>query len=253
MTDLRLQELIQAELDGEISGPDRAELGRVLLQDPQARQEREALRRVDAALRAVPAVDPPEHLRVSILAQAHRPSLRAGGPPRRSPGFNTGLLRYAAVFAGGLVVASLAFYLAQPATHAPDPASLAGTVARQKAAGVPADESLVRAGDGEARLRLFRDRKNLELQIEATTAGRWQFEIDYDPGDLALAGTGEVTGGPGSAGSAPGRLVIPGATGAESRTVRFTARGDGAAEVSVAVRRDGEIVATRTLRAAPAN
>ena len=64
----QLQDLIQADLDGELSVAERAELARLLLRDPQARNLHEEFRRTDQLLRDIPAAEPPPGLRAAILA-----------------------------------------------------------------------------------------------------------------------------------------------------------------------------------------
>ena len=64
----QLQELIQADLDGELSVAERAELARLLLQDPEARRLHGEFRQTDQLLRDIPAAEPPPGLRAAILA-----------------------------------------------------------------------------------------------------------------------------------------------------------------------------------------
>ena len=59
MSSDELQELIQADLDGELSGAGRAELARLLLQDPEARRLHGELRQTDKLLRDIPGEPPP--------------------------------------------------------------------------------------------------------------------------------------------------------------------------------------------------
>ena len=134
-------DLIQADLDGELDGPARAELARYLLAHPEARAEREALARVCSALDAIPAEDPPPDLQSRIMAAL--PPLQRGKP---AP------LRFAAGLAGAALVATLAYQLG--VTRAPLPSSqLVGTMAQPAqdnvtavAAGAVRDEARVQVG-----------------------------------------------------------------------------------------------------------
>jgi anti-sigma factor RsiW len=132
----RAIELIHAEIDGEITGPEKAELGRLLLADPALGELRAGLRRTCDALDTLPLETPPADLRASIME-----SLPAS-PPRcedrdvrsrsRSRGrFGQPLLRYAAAFAGGLIVSALAFQFGLQ-HEALDAGELAGTIAGVK-------------------------------------------------------------------------------------------------------------------------
>jgi len=134
-------DLIQADLDGELDGPARAELARYLLAHPEARAEREALARVCSALDAIPAEEPPPDLQSRIMAAL--PPLQRG---KLAP------LRFAAGLAGAALVATLAYQLG--ATRAPLPSShLVGTMAQPAqdnvtavAAGAVRDEARVHVG-----------------------------------------------------------------------------------------------------------
>lgn len=134
-------DLIQADLDGELDGPERAELARYLLAHPEARAEREALARVCSALDSIPAEDPPPDLQSRIMAAL--PPLQRGKP---AP------LRFAAGLAAAALVAAFAYQLG--ATRAPLPSGdLVGTMAQPAqdtvttaAAGAVRDEARVQAG-----------------------------------------------------------------------------------------------------------
>jgi anti-sigma factor RsiW len=80
----RLHELIQADLDGALSAAERAELARLLLQDPDARRLHGQLQRTDRLLRDIPADEPPAGLRDAVIAgSARRAWQRAAGTGSR--------------------------------------------------------------------------------------------------------------------------------------------------------------------------
>ena len=70
MTDPRLTELLNGEIDGELDRQQRAELSRRLLANTGARAAREDLRRVCEALDSVPQVEPPPALSENVLQRA---------------------------------------------------------------------------------------------------------------------------------------------------------------------------------------
>ena len=119
MADPRQLALIHAEIDGELDAAGRAELARWVLADSQGRVLREELRRLCAALDALPAVDPPEDLRAGVLAALPQSSVQR----RKSwtPGW-----RYAALIAG-LVVAG-AVVLQTVRGPGPAPSEVSGTI-----------------------------------------------------------------------------------------------------------------------------
>lgn len=122
-------ELIHAEIDGEITGPQKAELGRLLLAEPALRDLRAGLRHTCEALDALPLEAPPDGLRASIMESLPASPPRCEDRDVRPPGrFGRPVLRYAAVFAGGLIVSALAFQ-AGMRHQSLDARELAGTIA----------------------------------------------------------------------------------------------------------------------------
>ncbi len=69
MNDRKYIELIQAELDDELSGDQRAELDALLHESAEARAARKDFRNLAGLLRQVPSRQPPASLRQNILAQ----------------------------------------------------------------------------------------------------------------------------------------------------------------------------------------
>src|SRR5262245_29832097 len=100
--------MIHAELDGELPDADRAELSRYLLANPEARALRDELRELGRVLDRAESVAPPDGLAESVLA-----AIGSRFPARSGARFGWSaqptLLRYAAVFAGGLIVSALAY------------------------------------------------------------------------------------------------------------------------------------------------
>lgn len=149
-------ELIHAEIDGELTGPQRAELSRLLLAQPALRDVRAGLRRTCGALDSLALEEPPAGLRASIME-----SLPASPPVcedrdvRPRARFGRLGLRYAAAFAGGLIVSAMAFQFAirDAALDTPD---LAGTIAA-----VTADPS---------RLDLHLDEVHGTVRLDGTAA-----------------------------------------------------------------------------------
>lgn len=129
MMDEKYLELIHAELDGELPDRERAELSRYLLANPEARAFREELRNVCAALSRIEQVEPPRGLKESILeaVAAHAPA--QGRTVSRQAGQAPRLLRYAAAFAGGLLVSAIAFQVGFESRGGIDVADLVGTMA----------------------------------------------------------------------------------------------------------------------------
>lgn len=110
-------ELLNLEVDGVLSGAERAELGRRLLADPSLRALRDSLRRTCAALDALPEEEPPADLTAEAIVSAlpaGRPAA-AGTRARPQLRFTEITWRHAAAIAGAAIVSVLAFQW----THGP--------------------------------------------------------------------------------------------------------------------------------------
>lgn len=127
VTNERAIELINAEIDGVLSGPERAELNRLLLADPSLRLLRDETRRTCEALADLQQEEIPPDLHESIMSAL--PATPVQCEPAVTGRFGKPVLRYAAAFAGGLLVSALAFRFADVGTAGLDPQHLAGTLA----------------------------------------------------------------------------------------------------------------------------
>jgi hypothetical protein len=166
MIDEKYIELINAEIDGELSGEQRAELSRYLLAHPEARALRDDLQHLCGALGQADLVPPPADLRDNILnalpAPAPAPRLR------RAAGLPGPLLRYAAVLAGGLIVGALAFQFGMDGQPGPNAAEVAGTMAYPPPdpAGAPVGTIRVDTPQVTGRVSLYRAGSGLALGFD---------------------------------------------------------------------------------------
>ena len=246
MVEPRLQELIQHDIDGQLPAADRAELARALLENPEARRLRDGLARVDASLRALPTEPPPAGLRDVVLESIFG-TPRTGEAAGPASGRGAAILfRYAAVFLGGLVVASLAFYLSEP-NGPTNPGDLAGTMAKGTLYGELAADASLEAGPSEATTRLYRSGRRAVLELRTGGEGMSEIEISYDPATLTLVG---VVPGVGSAGAdepVAGKLRLRGLP--ELRRIHFEGPESGEIRLHVALQSAGGDRAQETLTA----
>jgi anti-sigma factor RsiW len=121
-------ELINADIDGVITGPQRAELNRLLLADPSVRALRDDLLRTCRALDAMPREELPAGLHEAIVTRVPIGAPKSGGL-RHASITSRPLLRYAAVFAGGLLVSALAFQFGRLDSTQLGADQLSGTIA----------------------------------------------------------------------------------------------------------------------------
>ena len=94
--------LIHAELDGDLSSQQRADLARLLLADPQLRALRDELKGLCNRLDAIGQVEPPPQLKDSILNRLR--SVRVAPTYRRA---SFGRWRRAAMVAGQLMAGTI--------------------------------------------------------------------------------------------------------------------------------------------------
>jgi len=121
-------ELINAEIDGVITGPQRAELNRLLLADPSVRALRDELTRTCGALDDLRSEELPAGLHEAIVARLPVATPKSHGL-RHAPSGHRPLLRYAAAFGGGLLVSALAFQFGNLDSTELGAGQLAGTIA----------------------------------------------------------------------------------------------------------------------------
>jgi hypothetical protein len=164
MLDEKSFELLNAEIDGELSPADRAELSRRLLESPELRAVREELRLACAELERCPQVEPPAGLREKILAAF--PQATQGGPTeaRSRLGFalSPRTLRFAAA------VSAIAFQASRNVDG----------VGAGDVTGTMASSAEVAAGAGTLRVDATRVRGTVTL---TPSAGQLRVRFDLDP------------------------------------------------------------------------
>jgi hypothetical protein len=161
VTDDEGKALIHAELDGDLSSEQRADLARLLLAEPRLRALRDELKSLSSRLDAVGEVDPPPQLKDSILSGL--PSVPVA-PVYRKASF--GHWRLAAMVAG-LLTAGTIFYAT---VQGPPPGSreTAGTLAADVPSAV--DSVAVDGGAVTGRATLYRDTTGLAIELEVSAA-----------------------------------------------------------------------------------
>ena len=223
----QLQELIQADLDGELSVAERADLARLLLQDPEARRLHEEFRRTDRLLRDVAAAEPPPGLRAAILAGSTQ-SVRPGDSGRRQYGLP--FYRMAAVILGGLLIVGLSFVLID--AHVPG-ADLQGSLI------APQGHLSLRAEGAEVSASLRRDGEKLRLELNSSTTIPCEIIARIDPATTTFVGkTGDA-----ALTTASGQVTVAPATGSQAIVLDFS----GAAPIQLELRAGGRLLGEGSL------
>jgi hypothetical protein len=189
--------LLHAELDGDLSSQQRADLARLLLADPQLRALRDELRSLCSRLDAIGQVDPPPRLKDSIVGRL--PSVPVATAYRKT---SYSRWRLAAMVAGLLMAGTIVYETVQG--PAPGSRETAGTMAAD--ASTTVDSVLVGGGPVSGRVTLYRDKTGLAvgLEVSATepvdvlisTAGR-SFRINGLGGSARAASTRQTVALPG--------------------------------------------------------
>lgn len=174
MTDpQRLLELVQGDLDGTLTAADKAELARILLQDPAARRLHDEFRRTEALLLELPRAEPPADLRSAVLEALQLPESHSGGGRGARGGVG---VRLAAAVVTGLVVVGLGYGLLSERRETAALQGSVATAARSSAA--------LQARPGEVAARLEASDTGSRLVLDAP-AGEAQVLIRFDPARLA--------------------------------------------------------------------
>jgi hypothetical protein len=197
VTDDERMALIHAELDGDLSSEQRADLARLLLADPRVRALREELRDLCTRLDAVGQVEPPPQLKDSILNRL--PSVPVATVYRKA---SFSHWRLAALFAGLLTAGTIVYETVQG--PAPGSRETAGTMAADALTTV--DSVLVGGGPVTGRATLYRDKSGLAIGLEVSAA---------EPVDVLIATGGHSfrinsLGGSTPAGRTRQTIALPG-------------------------------------------
>ena len=189
--------LIHAELDGDLSNEQRADLARLLLADPQARALRDELRGLGSRLDALGQVEPPPQLKDSILKGLR--SLPVTTTYRRA---SFARWRLAAMVAGLLMAGTIVYETVQG--PAPGSRETAGTMAA--GAQTTVDSVAVGSGPVTGRATLYREKSGLAVGLEVSAA---------EPVDVLISTGGHSFRINGLGGSSPGgstrqTIALPG-------------------------------------------
>jgi hypothetical protein len=166
MPDDRTLELLNLEIDGELSAADRADLSRRLLNDPLARAARDDLRRTCEELDAMPVAEPPAGLRERILAGLPL-AANGGGQPSRRFLSSASTLRYAAAIVGALLVGTVAF----------EASRYVSGVDTDQAVGTMSSPPAPQPGQGQLRVNASQVRGTVTF---APSAGELRVRFDFD-------------------------------------------------------------------------
>ena len=187
MNEHKYIDLIQAELDDQLSDGQRAELDALLRESAAARADREEYRDLAGLLRQVPSRQPPDSLRQGILAQIElagrqRPAPKAWAIPAAA--------RTAMAFAAGIVVTIGLFRLAPVDIGPTDTRTLVGSMVRNQALNYefPRDQMKFDLGTEQGSVELHRNNNLLVLEFELRSARPMNLELEFAGQGLQFEG-----------------------------------------------------------------
>jgi hypothetical protein len=230
----QLQELIQADLDGELSVAKRADLARLLLRDPEARRLHNEFRRTDQLLRDIASVEPPPGLRETILSGSAGSVSQANPGPRQ---YGWPVYRVAAVILGGLLIMGLSYLLIDADVQKPELQGSVGAGMGPDTTGTipPQDHLSMRAEGAEVSASLQRNVQGLRLELHLSTTIPCEVIARIDPATTAILGsTGDA-----QLDTANGEATVQLATGSRVFVLDFS----GAGPVQLQLRSGGRLLA----------
>jgi hypothetical protein len=245
MDTLRTQELIHAELDGELTAAERAELARLLLQDPEARHLQDDLRRTHGLLREIPQAEPPAGLRSAILA-ALGLTTRAEAPASGRSGRWSGY-RLAAAIIGSLVVAGIGYSLLDVSQPGADLQGSVGAAipSTAVAGGTSVDQALFQSDGIEASATLHRSGQGLRLDLELLGTVPYEVVASFDPVATTFLGAD----GDADLAELEGAIIVQAGPGRVASSLEFS----GTAPIVLQVRAGDQVLGEDELSPGPSN
>jgi hypothetical protein len=199
--DAKYIDLINAEIDGEISAEDRARLDEYLAGNADARAFREGLMGLCVELDAVESVEPPAHLKHAVLDTITRqPSMKPAAVPGRwrltfDMFFGGDAARYALSFAAGALLTYAFISSDQISREAfDDVTGLVGTISQPDSASEMSKVSDIRLNLSEVAGSVNLNRAGSILILDFDLASQQPIEIvaDYDDRDIWFNGFAQL-------------------------------------------------------------
>lgn len=210
-------DLMNADIDGEISADDRVKLEDYLAGHPEARAYRDELAALCAELDNVEFIEPPAELKRAVLDAVTRQS--AARPGSMTIDWRLGLralfgsaaARYAMSFAAGAILAYTVISSDQIYRHAfDDVTDLVGTISQPGATAMQSNEYQIRLGLSEIAGSVNLDRAGSILILNFDLVSRAPIEIvaDIDDPDIWFTGFAQLESEGTSIAAETGRVTV---------------------------------------------
>ena len=198
MLEDRPQELMQAAIDGELDATGQSELTRCVDADPLVAQQYADWRALSARLDAIPLEPAPADLLIQIRAALPPVAVPSVAAPfvalrlRRRWYAAPGSWRYAAAFAGVVLVAGLFFYRGAELDAPLD--QMTGTLVRSRSAAVELDHARVDWPAVQGQLTLYQEGAGLSVAFEGHNSAPIQAWVVYGGEKTPLANLNKTVG-----------------------------------------------------------
>ena len=234
-------DLINADIDGEISDEDKAALDAFLSENAEGRAFHAELSSLCTSLDAVPAEDPPRHLRHVIMNAAPRPVAEAASPGLIQSLLAAPALRYAATFAAGVFLTLSLINSGQISNQAfDDVTGLVGSVANpvdaELVSSISVDESTIA---GTVSLRSAGSM--LILDFDLVSADRIEIEAGYTDPSIWFNGFAQLESSGTTVSAEAGRVIL-GMEGKRRYAVYLHNGGGRETTVNLEFKADGAVV-----------
>ena len=241
MTAEELRELINREIDGDLSPSEKRRLAQALRRNTAARRLQAELKQAATQLASLRAVDPPAHMAgrigAEVRARAAAVTHARDAVARRASWwesmsanvFGPSMVRYGSVFAGGLVAGALLFMLVVRPERAPVvPGNVASGTLLAQGESYPVN---VPGAQGTVTALATENGKELTVRLSCTSATTTK--LMYDPSRVKLENLSELQAAGGPVAVNNGVVELSG-TGTQKCTLLFSGVKDSKLSVQIA-------------------
>ncbi len=210
MSDQNYEELISAEIDGELSEEEKTLLEKHLVSNPDAQNVRTQMTKLAKTLDKMKEIEPPADLGKDIMAAL--PGVSQPGPSAARSRFRATwlpVLKYGYAFAAGIILGVILHQAVANRTAAMDPNDLYGSMSpRVVGSGwQPADAMSFTSDNLTGSVQLAQLGSTVVLEFEFESIGNVEVSVKYDPQLVQFAGYNQKT---------PGNLSVAGTNGSLS-------------------------------------
>lgn len=247
-------ELINADIDGEIRAADRAELDAFLARSEEGRALHAELQELGRTLNALDALEPPPHLRRTIMNALPASS----AAPRKSRGFMLTLmelpaLRYAASFAAGAVLTMSVVGSKKISDEAfDDVTGLVGTISDPASLGPAADSLEIEISEVAGTVNLRSAGTLLVLDFDLAASKAVEIVADYSDKSIWFNGFAQLESSGTSVSAEVGEVTLS-MEGKRRYAVFLHNQSGRDVEIGLKFMSDGELLHASTLNYAAAN